>query len=109
MKENNKRIIKNTEIAEAVEAALEEKGYEMDYSDILDDIDIGRDPEEEEIPVEESIVAEYVGAFLTSAEADAESLAAQKAGEAKEEAELEALCRDPKAIAEFLAECEEER
>lgn len=104
MKESNKRVIKNVEIAEAVEAALEEKGYEMDYSRILDDIDISRDPEEEEIPVAESIIDDCISSFLEAAEAEAESRAAQKAREAKEEAELEALCRDPEAIAKFLAE-----
>ena len=95
-----KKIIKNTEIADAVLAALEEKGYEMDYSKILDTIDIGRDPEEEEIPVEESIIESYTGSFLEAAEAEAEARAAR----AKEEAEFEALCRDPEAIAKFLAE-----
>lgn len=83
-----KKIIKNTEIADAVLAALEEKGYEMDYNDILDQIDIGRDPEEEEIPAEESIIENYTGSFLEAAEAEAESRAAQKAQEAKEEAEF---------------------
>lgn len=81
MKENNKRIIKNTEIADAVLAALKEKGYEMDYSRILDDIDIGRDPEEEEIPVEESVIRSYISGFLESAEAEVEARAAQKARE----------------------------
>ncbi len=101
-----KKIIKNTEIADAVLAALEEKGYEMDYSKILDDIDISRDPEDEEIPVEESIIEEYIGSFLTSAEAAAESSAEQRAKLAKEIAEEEALIRDPKAMAELIAEIE---
>lgn len=104
MKETNKRIIKNTEIADAVLAALEEKGYEIDYNRILDGIDIGRDPEEEEIPVEEFIIKNYIGGFLEAAEAEAESRAAQKAREAKEKAEFEALCRDPAVIAGMLAE-----
>lgn len=64
----NKRIIKNTEIADAVLAALEEKGYEMDYSKILDDIDVSRDPEEEEIPAEESIIESYINDFLEEEE-----------------------------------------
>lgn len=99
-----KKIIKNTEIADAVLAALEEKGYEMDYNRILDAIDVSRDPEEEEIPVEESIIKNCIGRFLEAAEAEAESKAAQKAREAKEKAEFEALCRDREVIAEMLAE-----
>ena len=99
-----KKIIKNTEIADAVLAALEEQGYEMNYSDILNKIDISRDPEEEEIPVAESIINDCISNFLEAAEAEAESKAAQKAREAKEKAEFETLCRDPKAIAEMLAE-----
>lgn len=69
MKENNKRIIKNTEIAEAVEAALEERGLEWNRrNSILDEIDIERDPEEEEIPADPSIIQSFILGFIAECE-----------------------------------------
>lgn len=69
MKENNKRIIKNTEIAEAVEAELEARGLEWNRrNSILDEIDIERDPEEEEIPVDPSIIQSFILGFIAECE-----------------------------------------
>lgn len=42
-----KKIITNVEIAKAVVDALEENGIEVSFNRILDEIDIGREPEEE--------------------------------------------------------------
>ena len=69
MKENNKRIIKNTEIAEAVEAELEARGLEWNRrNSILDEIDIERDPEEEEIPADPSIIQSFILGFIAECE-----------------------------------------
>ena len=69
MKENNKRIIKNTEIAEAVEAALEERGLEWTHrNSILDQIDIERGPEEEEVPADQSIIQSSILGFIAACE-----------------------------------------
>ena len=69
MKESSKRIIKNVEIAEAVEAALEERGLEWNRrNSILDEIDIERDPEEEEIPVDPSIIQSFILGFIAECE-----------------------------------------
>ena len=69
MKENNKRIIKNTEIAEAVEAALEERGLEWTRrNSILEEIDIERGPEEEEIPADPSIIQSFILGFIAECE-----------------------------------------
>ena len=58
-----KRIIKNTEIAKAVADELN-----MNFAEVLDEIDIERDPEQEEIPVEESIIEQYIAGFCASIE-----------------------------------------
>ena len=74
MKENNKRIIKNTEIAEAVEAALEERGLEWidrfsgRHDRIIDAIDIERGPEEEEVPADPSIIQSFILGFIAECE-----------------------------------------
>lgn len=69
MKESSKRIIKNVEIAEAVEAALEERGLEWTRrNSILDEIDIERDPEEEEIPADPSIIQSFILGFIAECE-----------------------------------------
>lgn len=69
MKENNKRIIKNTEIAEAVEAELEARGLEWTRrNSILDEIDIERGPEEEELPADPSIIQSFILGFIALCE-----------------------------------------
>lgn len=62
-----KRIITNTEIAKAVEAALEEHGLEA-RGNILDEIDIERSPEEEEIPVNPETIQQFINGFLAECE-----------------------------------------
>lgn len=57
------RIIKNVEIAKAVADELN-----MNFAEVLDEIDIEREPEQEEIPVEESIVETYIEGFRASIE-----------------------------------------
>ena len=57
------RIIKNVEIAKAVADELN-----MNFAEVLEDIDIERDPEQEEIPVEESIIEQYIDGFRASIE-----------------------------------------
>lgn len=70
MKESNKRIIKNVEIAQAVEAALEERGLEWTniHRSILDEIDIERGPEEEELPADPSIIQSFILGFIAECE-----------------------------------------
>lgn len=69
MKESSKRIIKNVEIAEAVEAALEERGIEWTRrNSILDEIDIARGPEEEELPADPSIIQSFILGFIAECE-----------------------------------------
>lgn len=62
-----KRIITNIEIAKAVEAALEEHGLEA-RGNILDEIDIERSPEDEEIPVNPEIIQQFINGFLAECE-----------------------------------------
>lgn len=57
------RIIKNTEIAKEVADKLN-----LNFAEVLEDIDIERDPEQEEIPVEESIIEQYIEGFRASIE-----------------------------------------
>lgn len=63
-----KKIITNIEIANAVEAALEENGIEVSFNRILDEIDIGREPEEEKIPENPEIINQYINGFLAEYE-----------------------------------------
>lgn len=63
-----KKIITNIEIAKAVVDALEENGIEVSFNRILDEIDIGREPEEEKIPTEPEIINQYINGFLAEYE-----------------------------------------
>lgn len=62
-----KRIISNIEIARAVIESLEEAGFHP--VGVLEDIDIGRSPEEEENPVNDNIIDDYIAGFLAQYEA----------------------------------------
>ena len=67
-----KRIITNSEIAQAVEEALEEHGLEWHplsgHNRIIDEIDIERSPEDEEIPVNPEIINQFINGFLAECE-----------------------------------------
>ena len=62
------RIIKNVEIAKAVANEFGIQYMSQEYIDLLDGIDIERSPEQEEIPVEESIIEQYIEGFRASIE-----------------------------------------
>lgn len=62
-----KKIITNIEIANAVEAALEEHGFEV-RGNILDEIDIERSPEEEQILADPEIINQFIDGFLAEYE-----------------------------------------
>lgn len=57
------RIIKNAEIAKEVADKLN-----LNFAEVLEDIDIERDPEQEEVPVEESIIETFVEGFRANIE-----------------------------------------
>ena len=63
-----KKIITNVEIANAVEAALEANGIEVSFNRILDEIDIGREPEEEKNLENPEIISQYINGFLAEYE-----------------------------------------
>lgn len=63
-----KKIITNVEIAKAVVDALEENGIEVSFNRILDEIDIGREPEEEKILENPEIINQYINGFLAEYE-----------------------------------------
>lgn len=63
-----KKIITNVEIAKAVVAALEENGIEVSFNRILDEIDIGREPEEEKNLENPEIISQYINGFLAEYE-----------------------------------------
>lgn len=63
-----KKIITNIEIANAVVDALEANGIEVSFNRILDEIDIGREPEEEKIPENPEIINQYINGFLAEYE-----------------------------------------
>lgn len=63
-----KKIITNVEIAKAVVDALEENGIEVSFNRILDEIDIGREPEEEKILENPEIISQYINGFLAEYE-----------------------------------------
>lgn len=63
-----KKIITNIEIANAVVDALEANGIEVSFNRILDEIDIGREPEEEKIPENPEIINQYINSFLAEYE-----------------------------------------
>lgn len=62
-----KKTISNIEIAAAVEAALEQHGFEV-RGNILDEIDIERSPEEEQKPADPEIINQFINAFLAEYE-----------------------------------------
>lgn len=63
-----KKIITNVEIAKAVVDALEENGIEVSFNRILDEIDIGREPEEEKNLENPEIISQYINGFLAEYE-----------------------------------------
>ena len=63
-----KRTINNVEIAKAVANEFGIQYMSQEYLDLLDSIDIGRSPEQEEIPVEESIIEQYIENYRASIE-----------------------------------------
>lgn len=63
-----KKIITNVEIAKAVVDALEENGIEISFNRILDEIDIGREPEEEKNLENPEIISQYINGFLAEYE-----------------------------------------
>ncbi len=63
-----KKVITNIEIANAVEAALEANGIEVSFNRILDEIDAGREPEEEKIPENPEIINQFINGFLAEYE-----------------------------------------
>lgn len=63
-----KKIITNVEIAKAVVDALEENGIEVSFNRILDEIDIGREPEGEKNLENPEIISQYINGFLAEYE-----------------------------------------
>ena len=66
------RIITNVEIAKALAKEFGIQYMSQEYIELLDGVDIGRGPEEEDIPVEESIIEQYIESYRASIEADNE-------------------------------------
>lgn len=60
-----KKVLSNVEIAKEVQKELSNKGYDLEFGKILDQIDIGRTLEEETEPVE---LQDFVDSFLCELE-----------------------------------------
>ena len=59
------KVLSNIEIAKEVQKELSKQGYDLNFENILNKIDIGRSPKQEKEPVD---IQDFIDSFLCELE-----------------------------------------